>query len=56
MAATAWFDVDRKGLAKLMAGRSKAFVLYELLQNAWDQRVTQVSVTIAALPGRSTLR
>ena len=26
-----WFNVDKKGLAKLMAGKSKAFVLYELL-------------------------
>ncbi len=41
-----WFNVDKKGLAKLMAGKSKAFVLYELLQNAWDQKVTKVDVTI----------
>ena len=32
-----WFDVDKAGLAKLMAGRPKAFVLFELLQNAWDE-------------------
>ncbi len=44
-----WFDVDKKGLAKLMAGRPKAFVLYELLQNAWDQKVTKVSATITAI-------
>ncbi len=44
MVATAWFDVDKKGLAQLMGGRSKAFVLYELLQNAWDQDVTTVHV------------
>lgn len=50
--ATAWFDVDKKGLGKLVAGRSKAFVLYELLQNAWDQNVTQVKVTLTALPGQ----
>ncbi len=45
-----WFDVDKKGLAKLMAGRPKAFVLYELLQNAWDQKVTKVMVTISPIP------
>lgn len=44
MVATAWFDVDKKGLAQLMGGRSKAFILYELLQNAWDQNVTTVHV------------
>ena len=44
-----WFDVDKAGLAKLMAGRSKAFILFELIQNAWDQNVTQVSVTLTPL-------
>ncbi len=48
MTATAWFDVDKKGLGKLVDGRSKVFVLYELLQNAWDQNVTEVTVTISA--------
>jgi hypothetical protein len=46
-----WFNVDKKGLAKLMAGRPKAFVLYELLQNAWDQRVTKVNVTLTPING-----
>ena len=46
-----WFDVDKAGLAKLMAGRSKAFVLFELLQNAWDQNITRVDVTVTAAPG-----
>jgi hypothetical protein len=46
-----WFDVDKAGLAKLLAGRSKAFVVFELLQNAWDQNVTEVDVTIAPAPG-----
>lgn len=46
-----WFEVDKNGLAKLMAGRSKAFVLYELLQNAWDQDVTRVDVTIQQVEG-----
>jgi hypothetical protein len=43
-----WFQVDKAGLAKLVAGRSKALVLYELLQNAWDQAVTRVDVTVAS--------
>ena len=49
---TNWFDVDKAGLAKLMAGRSKAFVVFELLQNAWDQNVTQVDVTVEPSAGR----
>ena len=46
-----WFQVDKAGLAKLMAGRSKAFIVFELLQNAWDQNVTEVDVTIEGIPG-----
>jgi hypothetical protein len=51
-----WFDVDKAGLAKLMAGRSKAFVLFELLQNAWDQNVTEVNVTLTPLAGTRSVR
>lgn len=53
MTKTAWFDVDKTGLAKLMAGRPKSFVLYELLQNAWDQNVTGVVVTLKEVPGKA---
>ena len=53
MTTAAWFDVDKQGLAKLMAGRHKAFVLYELLQNAWDQNVTKVQVSLSEVPGRA---
>ncbi len=51
-----WFDVDKAGLAKLMAGRSKAFIVYELLQNAWDQNVTRVDVTLVPLAGSRNVR
>lgn len=52
-----WFEVDRAGLAKLMAGRSKAFIVYELLQNAWDEKgVREVSVTIIPLTGTRNAR
>lgn len=46
-----WFEVDKKGLSKLMESRPKAFLLYELLANAWDQRVTKVDVTIRRTVG-----
>lgn len=46
-----WFNVDKAGLAKLMDGRSKAFILYELIQNAWDEASKNVSVSILRDPG-----
>jgi hypothetical protein len=44
---TDWFNVDKNGLAKLMRGRSKAFILYELISNAWDEASTNVKITIS---------
>jgi hypothetical protein len=42
-----WFDVDRQGLAKLLEKKSKAFLLYELLQNSWDEPgVTRVDAEL----------
>lgn len=41
-----WFDVDKEGLSNLVERRSKAFVIYELLQNAWDEDTDKVSVRI----------
>jgi len=46
-----WFDVDKAGLAKLVASKPKAFIVYELLQNAWDQNVTRVDVTLELVAG-----
>lgn len=31
-----WFEVDKAGLAQLVASKGKVFILHELLQNAWD--------------------
>jgi len=51
-----WFNVDRKGLAALMKGRSKAFILHELIANAWDEATKTVKVTVERLDGgRNTL-
>lgn len=41
-----WFEVEKEGLAKLLERKGKAFALYELLQNAWDQDVKKVKATI----------
>jgi hypothetical protein len=42
--SSSWFDVDRKGLAQLIGDRGKEFIIYELLQNAWDESSTKVEV------------
>lgn len=45
-----WFDVDKQGLAKLVDQRGKAFVLHELLANAWDTKTGMVAVKLEKLP------
>lgn len=38
--------VDLQGLAKLVERRGKSYAVLELIQNAWDEDVTAVSVTL----------
>lgn len=45
-----WFDVDKEGLAKLLEARGKAFVIYELVQNAWDTSAKQVEIHLEKVP------
>lgn len=44
-----WFDVDKAGLAKLLERRGKQFILYELLQNAWDEKSTHVELELSRI-------
>lgn len=45
-----WFRVDKEGLRQLVAGRSKGFVIAELVANAWDEPgVTKVDVRVERL-------
>jgi hypothetical protein len=46
-----WFAVDKDGLAKQLAGQNGGRLAAELVQNAWDEAVTRVEVTVAARPG-----
>lgn len=39
-----WFEVDKHGLAKVLARKGKAFIIHELVQNAWDTRAAKVEV------------
>ncbi len=45
-----WFDVDKEGLGQLLAGKDKAFVVHELLQNALDENSRRVSISITRIP------
>ena len=45
-----WFNVDKAGLAKILARRGKEFILFELIQNTWDEAATRVDVTLAREP------
>jgi hypothetical protein len=40
------FEVDKQGLAKLLERKGKQFAVAELIQNAWDENVSRVSVTL----------
>lgn len=51
-----WLTVDMDGLRKVLERRGKAFAIFELVQNAWDENVTKVEVTMTRpKSGRSEL-
>ncbi|HEY6249605.1 MAG TPA: ATP-binding protein [Candidatus Angelobacter sp.] len=41
-----WLDVDLSGLEQLLSRRGKQFVIYELLQNAWDETASIVEISL----------
>lgn len=45
-----WFSVDKVGLSKLLERKGKQFVLYELVQNAWDENTSNVTVKVNRIP------
>jgi hypothetical protein len=47
---TTWFEVDKEGLAKLLERKGKEFILYELIQNAWDTNAKRVDVELIPNP------
>lgn len=51
-----WLVVDMDGLKKVLERRGKAFAIFELVQNAWDENVNKVEVTLTRPEsGRSEL-
>lgn len=40
-----WFEVDKKGLAKILSRhKNRAFLIFELVQNAWDEASKEVTI------------
>lgn len=50
------FEVDKDGLAKLMARRGPSFALLELISNAWDEAATTVDASISWSGGKAKIR
>lgn len=48
-----WFEVSKDGLAKVLEKRGKAFAIFELIQNAWDQNVTMVEIILEPITNRA---
>jgi len=42
-----WFEVDKEGLRKLQEGKSKTYIIRELVQNAWDENISSCSIDIS---------
>ena len=43
-----WFEIDKKGLAQILARKGKEFAIFELVQNAWDENgVSQVEINLS---------
>lgn len=51
-----WFEVDKVGLSKILERKGKAFVVFELLQNALDENTTRVDVTLERIAGTRSAR
>lgn len=51
-----WFEVDRKGLGQLLARKGREFVLFELIQNAWDENTTAVDITLERISATRNVR
>jgi hypothetical protein len=45
-----WFSVDKNGLAKLLTRKGIEFVLFELMQNAWDSDARTTDITLKRIP------
>jgi len=53
--AEAWFEVDTKGLRAIQAGKPLFYIVRELIQNAFDEDVTEVILTIMHAKDRTVI-
>jgi len=56
MNKNSWYEVDKKGLSQLLGRRSKAFIVYKMAQNAWDQNISKVEITLEPVKSRRRYR
>jgi len=47
MNKNSWFEVSKTGLAKILERKGKEFILFEPIQNAWDEQSTKVNVCLS---------
>ena len=47
-----WFEVDVEGLKALQKGKSKTFIVRELIQNAWDENIENCELNISYSNGK----
>lgn len=48
-----WFDVDKEGLSKILARRGgKIFIIYEMVQNSWDEDVSYVKISLEPIKNK----
>ena len=50
-----WFEVDRDGLRELQEGKPKHHILRELIQNAWDENISECEVFITWEKGLASI-
>lgn len=55
MAKKSLFEVDVAGLRQLQEGKPKWFIIRELLQNAMDEKVTTINVTMSYSYGKADI-
>ena len=51
-----WFEVDKNGLRELQAGKPKHYILRELIQNAFDEPITECRATLKYNKGKTTIK
>lgn len=52
---SSWFEVNHEGLGKLLSRRGKEFIVFELIQNAWDEDTGEVEVSLVKSGRMATL-